>query len=355
MLGRNLKADSDVSHASGSSTKTHRRLAIEVSSILFKGSEESYLINTSQRSNIIDSYSMNPIVRSDQIASTSYCISMQVSSDDVKSSTDSEVKVGLEPRNKSDPAHYAAELIRELSFSCDHVSSSSYQDCSYRHKLEALVAEESDQPTTIPPPLPPIIRRLEMSQIIDMPSNRNLTRSKSISEMSDSDFNDDLIIENITEFEMEDHDHNDMFSVQKSTCLRSIQDHRFISSRGDEGAVLRKQMLRKPRLTSETLKEWDMLCEGIHPNDAFPIFRARSCPDRVRTAPLPCECCNDSVQESGIRHMISQSMFSYTNSDSSSITSSNEDVRSNLDFDVNLFAPIHNPDPDQFSPKRQSV
>ncbi len=336
---------------------------------------------------------MNSFARSDQIASPSNSISMQFSSDYVRlgSTTDSEVKVGQETKNTQAPAHSAAELIRELSFSCYPVSSSSngkstsrhtmpkersYHDCSNRHKLEALVAEECDQPTTTPPSLPPIIRRLELNQITDMPSNHPST---SISEMSD--FNEtggdkDSRKSSTSLMHTSSGNHDDHIDVPRpvswcslagsqnivschsSYTSSSLSDNLIIENiagfemEGDGGAVLRKQVLCKPPLTSETLKIWDMLCEGIHPKDAFSIFRARSCPDKVPTAPLPCERgfdidlhdCNNSVQESGIRHMISQSMFSYTNSGSSSITSSNEDVRSDLDFDVNLFAPIHIPE-----------
>jgi hypothetical protein len=279
---------------------------------------------------------------------------------------------------------------------------SSHRNGPNQHGLKTIGAEDNDlaPPPFTPPPLPPSIRRLEMNQFIDIPSNRNRTRSTSISEMSDSYFNetrgdreveksatsvmhtstgsredhvtdeknvldldprpvpacsissslsdDNIIIENIVEFEMEDHDYEDLFSVQKSTGLFSIQDGRCNSSRGDKGALL------KPRLTSETLKEWDMLCEGTYyPKRCISsIFRTRSCPDKGPAAPLPYQGgCNidlqegnRSVEESGI-HLISQSMFSYTNSCASSSTSSNDDVRSDLDFDVGLFAPIHMQNP----------
>ena len=418
---RDNSSRSVLSNASGSSTKTHRRLAVEISSILFTGPEGSYPFNASE---LIDAYTTKPVhaVKSRQENSSvnqgfdrqnvsiAFSISMQISSDDnmVGSTTNSEIKDGQGTKHTRDAAFCAAELIRELSFSCLPKRSSStvtpdgrsYHDGTDRPQLDALGAEENDLPPSTPPPLPPMIRRLELDNIIDIPSNRNRTRSTSISEMSDSYFNerwgeedveksatsvmhkpsgnhveheanaplgsyvssllsDDIIIENIVEFDMEDHANGDIFSVQKSRGLSSKGGRS--NSRGDD-TILRKQVLLEPRLTPESLKEWDMLCEEHYPKrDVSSIFRARSCPVKVPAATLPYQGgCDVDLQdgdqsESGIRHMISQSMFSYTNSGSSSTTSSNDDVRSDLDFDVGLFAPIHIPDPVQFSPKRRSV
>lgn len=414
------------SNASVSSTKTHRRLAIEISSILYN-SPGGFSINTSEQVDAISTKPIAPSSRrvlgenfsvnqgSDPIVSTSYNTSIQIPSEDNLGSTkDSDVRDGQGSKHTRDPAFCAVELIRELSFSChpktyESVSrqmtptEGSHRNGPKQHELETVDAGENDLPPPpfTPPPLPPFIRRLEMNQFIDIPSNRNRTRSTSISEMSDSYFNetrgdraveksatsvmhmstgsredhvtveknvldldpqpvspcsissslsdDNIMTENIVEFEIEDYDYEDLFSVQKSTGLFSIQDDRCNSSRGDS-AVLRKQELLKPRLTSEALKEWDMLCEGTYyPKRCISsIFRARSCPDKGPAAPLPyqggCDIDlqedNRSVEESGI-HLISQSMFSYTNSCASSSTSSNDDVRSDLDFDVGLFAPIH--------------
>lgn len=417
---RDYSARSIISNVSVSSTKTHRRSAIEVSSILFNGLGGARTIDIAEGGS--DFTTKHGTIKSrpksdrglDQIVSTPCSIQMLASSSDVlESSTDSDNNMhGQGTKLTRESSLCAAALIRELSFSSHPNSISLYEESTtmynttHRHEPEPLGAEDNYLQPSTQPLLPPMIRRLEMIHIIDIPSFRTRTRSTSISEMSDSNFHEtrddgddksvmslmqsssdnhadrgaleknelsakgsqniaschssvasslsDVLLEDNTQFEAHEHDHKDFLSVQKGTGTSSFRCN---SSCG--GSVL-----TKPRLTSKTLKEWDMLCEESYPKrDVSSIFRARSISGNTPAAPLPYRggCVIDllddniSVKQSEIRHMMSQSMFSYTNSSSSISTVGNDDAGSILDFDASLIAPIHVPVSVKGSPKRRTV
>jgi len=141
----------------------------------------------------------------------------------------------------------------------------------------------------------------------------------------------------------------------------SLQDGNCNAYLGDSGAAgLSDQKVLRPRLNADTLREWNIMCEeefskeGTATKDQF-IFRALSCPYEINAASSPERAniiCTDPQDEddsseegphllaTGLSHVISQSLWSYTNSGSPSTISSNdnhgqqEDAISDLDFDM---------------------
>lgn len=418
---RDYSARSIISNVSVSSTKTHRRSAIEVSCILFNGLEGAHTNDIVEGGS--DFTTKYGTIKSrpkndrglDPIVSTPCSNQMLASSSDMLASiTDSDNNMdGQGTKLTLESSLCAAALIRELSFSSHPNSISLYEESTtmynttHRHEPEALDAEENYLQPSTKPLLPPMIRRLEMIHIIDIPSFRTRTRSTSISEMSDSNFHEtrddgdvdkpvmsliqsssdnhddrgaveknvlsakgshniaclssyvasslsDVLLKDNTQFGAYAHHHKDFLSVQNDTGTSSFRCN---SSCG--GSVL-----TIPHLTSKTLKEREKLCVERYPKrDVSSIFRARSFSGKNPALPLPCQggCIIDlldddnSVRQSEIRHMMSQSMFSYTNSSSSISTDDNDGAGSVLDFDASLIAPIHVPVPVKGSPKRRTV
>lgn len=152
-----------------------------------------------------------------------------------------------------------------------------------------------------------------------------------------------------------DHDYNavnlDRFFDLESTDRLSLEDGQCNASGCDNDMNLNDVKILRPRLNSETLRQWNTFCEEedskreIIIKDQL-IFRGinyrnktkdTSLPDRESTSIDLQDNDNDSVKESGCP----RSFFSYTNSGSSSRTYSQNsfdqdevEVISDLDFDM---------------------
>lgn len=133
----------------------------------------------------------------------------------------------------------------------------------------------------------------------------------------------------------------------------SLHEGKCNGYQADISTELSKLELPQPRLTSDALREWDALCQedlserGITVNNQF-IFRALSCPDLMNLPERRRKCftlqeVDDEPREvhllaTNLSHLISPSLFSYTNScAASTISSENNDlqeVASDLDFDM---------------------
>ncbi|KAL3770877.1 hypothetical protein ACHAW5_003965 [Stephanodiscus triporus] len=464
-----------LSNATGSSTRTHRRCRVEVSSVLL-GDSGGYSEHTTERGETFAKIPSATRTRQERIhipemrgpgsdlsvpRSHSSCARMP--SDDTLVSATSKVQQDRRGKeHQGGTLHHARsveDLIRQLSFSPRILKDSSssveelapslnarssvlpnkpsYGDGSARDEsLESEKEENKVPPAPMSLPLPPKITRLNFLEVTLLPNqvshNRNRTRSTSVSEMSESFVNefvdtgddasfcssghevneaieekslitidsytpsalnlaprtpkslwsrarsstfasdqssyvspcssDDLTSDSCGEEEdIEDLDHdynavnvNHYFDLE-STGHLSLEDGLCNASGCYNDMNLIDVKILRPRLNSETLRQWNRFCEEedskreIITKDQL-IFRGinylnktkdTSLPDRESTSIDLQDNDNDSVKESGFPH--ARSFFSYTNSGSSSRTysqnSSDQDeveVISDLDFEMGL-------------------
>ena len=420
-----------ISNATGSSTRSHRRCRVEISSVLF-GTPGGYSEHTTERVEIFAKNSSanrsrqeslrTPEIRGPGSDHFEHSSCARILSGDNLGSATSKVKQerGKHQGGTLGHAGSVVDLIRQLSFS-PSVSSSSAKETaspllqndpssSPSARVETFFLDNEEHrvlPAPMSPPLPPKITRLNLLEITLFPNqvthSRNRTRSTSVSEMSESFINelvdtgddvsfrsssrnvnvvveekslitidnyapsglslaprppsslwsrarsstfasdqssyvspcssDDLTIHSCGEGEETEHifDHEDIGHL-------SIEDGECSASSCDSEEVLR------PRLNSETLRQWNTFCEKEESKresiikDQL-IFRGITYLNETKdislhdqeSAPMNCQYNDyDSVDDSGL-------LFSYTNSGSSSRSYQDQDeVISDLDFEMGV-------------------
>lgn len=204
-----------ISNATGSSTRSHRRCRVEISSVLF-GIPGGYSEYATER---VEIFAKNPsAIRSRQESLRTpeirgpgsdhfeHSSCARILSDDNLGSATSKVKQerGKHQGGTLGHAGSVVDLIRQLSFSPSVSSSSAKETASPllqndpgSARVETLFLDNEEHralPAPMSPPLPPKITRLSLLEITLFPNqvthSRNRTRSTSVSEMSESFINE---------------------------------------------------------------------------------------------------------------------------------------------------------------------
>ena len=131
-------------------------------------------------------------------------------------------------------------------------------------------------------------------------------------------------------------DDDDVLLIRQDSGNLSLQDNTYHTDEIDSNMVLR------PRLTEENLREWNVICEEEHSNKDQFIFRSLSCPYKMNTlsssprqvTDMEYSDVDSEVEEphllAGISQTISPSLFSYTNS----VASDHQDDVSELNMEL---------------------
>ena len=200
------------SNATGSSTRSHRRCRVEISSVLF-GTPEGYSDHATER---VEIFAKNPSAIRSRLESLrtpeirgpgsdhfEHSSCARILSDDNLGSATSKVKQerGKHQGSTLGRAGSVVDLIRQLSFSPSVSSSSAKETASpllqSSPRVETFFLDNEEHrvlPAPMSPPLPPKITRLNLLEINLFPKqvthSRNRTRSTSVSEMSESFINE---------------------------------------------------------------------------------------------------------------------------------------------------------------------